>query len=551
MRKTRNFAAAFAMIAAFVLGTAGLAEAQRRDDRDIQDAIWTINSKLDDFERNLRYQMQSSSTSSRNLSDATDRIRGVRDAMRRFRDNYDRRRENRNDVNDIVAAAQRVDNFMLSYPQNRQVEDDWKATRTQIDRLGKNYGVITAWESNEDPPQYVKDYPDDNQFPGPGNTISVGLSGTYQLDRVRSEKVDDILRDKTVGSDQRQDLTDKLTAPEQIALDIRGDQVTLATTNAEPITFTADGRDKTERTSTGRTIRVRATLIGDKLVISSIGGETDYNITFTSVSDGRGMKVTRRITTDYLTHTVFAESVYDKTDSVARLGINNGSGTTVGSTYDPNGGYSDNDSSTGISNGGSSTGNTRGQAPATVTTKPGNYTVANGIVLTGTLDNEINTKVSQNNDRFRLTVQSPNEYRGAVIEGYISNVKNSGKVSGRSNITFNFERITLRTGQRYDFAGNLQEIKNQDGRIVKIDEEGTAQGDSQTKETAKRGGIGAGLGAIIGAIAGGAKGAAIGAVIGGGAGAGSVIITGEDDLRLLPGSTISVTSTSPNRSYPR
>ena len=118
-------------------------------------------------------------------------------------------------------------------------------------------------------------------------------------------------------------------------------------------------------------------------------------------------------------------------------------------------------------------------------------------------------------------------------------------------MTFNFERITLRNGQSYDFAGNLQNIKDANGKTVKIDNEGTAKGDSQTKETAKRGGIGAGAGAILGAIIGGGKGAAIGAVIGGGAGAGSVIATGKEDIRLMPGSTITVQSSSPYNSSPR
>ena len=143
------------------------------------------------------------------------------------------------------------------------------------------------------------------------------------------------------------------------------------------------------------------------------------------------------------------------------------------------------------------------------------------------------------------------EFRGAVIEGYISGVGRSGKVSGESNVTFNFEKITLRDGKTYDFAGYLQGIRDQNGKTVKIDNEGTAKGDSQTRETAKRGGIGAGIGAIIGAIAGGGKGAAIGAIIGGGAGAGSVIVQGRDDIRLMTGSTITVQASSPDRQYPR
>ncbi len=93
----------------------------------------------------------------------------------------------------------------------------------------------------------------------------------------------------------------------------------------------------------------------------------------------------------------------------------------------------------------------------------------------------------------------------------------------------------------------VQSVTDENGKTVKVDTEGTAKGDSQTKETVKRGGIGAGVGAIIGAIAGGGKGAAIGAILGGGAGAGSVVLQGKDDLQLKAGSSVTVQASAPNR----
>jgi hypothetical protein len=128
-------------------------------------------------------------------------------------------------------------------------------------------------------------------------------------------------------------------------------------------------------------------------------------------------------------------------------------------------------------------------------------------------------------------VQSPNQYRGAIIEGSISGINRSGRVSGRSEVTFNFESIRMSNGRTYDFAGFLQGLTDENGKNVRIDAEGTTKGDSQTKETLKRGGIGA----------------AIGAIIGGSAGAGSVIVQGRDDLELRAGSTMTVQSSSPNR----
>ena len=341
----------------------------------------------------------------------------------------------------------------------------------------------------------------------------------------------------------KRDLETKLESPEQIAVDVRGNQVTLDTSKDSQITFAADGREQTQTLSDGRTLRVRATLVNDLLTISSIGGDTDYTVTFETIDGGRNMRVTRRVTTDYLRQTVFAESVYKKTDSVARLSndvnYNDNDDYSSSSSNNNRRNYPNDDRNYPTNN--------RGNYPSTNSGRRGQFIVPDGAIITGTLDNDVDTKISQNNDRFRMTVQSPNQYRGAVIEGYLSGIDRSGKVSGRSEVTFNFQSIRLVNGQSYDFAGTLQSIRDINGDDVKIDDEGAAKGDNQTTETVKRSGIGAGIGAIIGAIAGGGKGAAIGAVIGGGAGAGSVILQGKDDLKLEAGSTLTVQSSSPIR----
>ena len=562
---------AFAMIAAFIFGTAGLADAQKRNDREVRDAVRSLNSKLDDFEYNLRDQMRSGSANNGQVSDISDDIRAMRDNVLHFQDNFDRKRENRDDVKPIVDSARRIDEFLRTNPQNGRVNDDWTGVRKQLDRLAANYGVINNW-NNDNQPQWVKDNPANDQ-PIQNSKSSVGLSGTYDLDRARSESVDDIISNTNVASDQRQDLKDKLDSPEQIAIDIRGNQITLATSNASPVTFTADGRDTVEKSATGKNIRLRATLNGQIMTVSSLGGETDYTITFTSTGNGQGMKVSRRITTDYLNQTVFAESTYNKTDAVARLGIDqnvnnsNSSGNSngnpnSGSNSSPNGGYSDNDQTPigqtngqyGGQNNGQNNGHNNGQygrVPSSVQVRPGNYVVPNGTTMTGILENEINTRVSQNNDRFRMTVQSPDEFRGATVEGYVSGINRSGKITGRSNITFNFEKITLRNGQTYDYAASLRGITDVTGKVVQVDNEGTVRGDNQTNQTAKRGAIGGGIGAVIGAIAGGGKGAVIGAIIGAGGGAGSVAIQGNSDIQLMKGSVMTVQAAAPTQLNPR
>lgn len=377
---------------------------------------------------------------------------------------------------------------------------------------------------------------------------SSGLTGSYQIDTRRSENVSDIVESATknssVNSDQKEDLEDKLDAPESVTIDIRGDQVTLSSTVTRPVTFTADGRMQTTANT-----RIRATLRNNSLKIVSLGGDTDYTITFASIDNGKGLEVTRMVTTNYLSQTVFADSYYNKTSSYADN--KNRTSDDTGSNDD---GYSSSDSSdddyssSDPNDKGNSNKNPKNNrnSPRT-TTRSGDFYVANGTVLTGTLGNRITTKASQNNDRFTMTVESPSEYRGAVIKGYLSGIQRTGKVTGKSKITFNFETIRLRNGQSYDFAGVLQKIVDTQGKSIKINDEGEVKGKSRTKETAKRGGIGAGLGAIIGGIIGGGKGAIIGATIGGSAGAGSVAIEGKDDLELEQGSQITVQSTSPDK----
>ncbi len=536
MRTVKNALSLSLVVLSLVAASASFADAQKRNEKEVRDALRSLSSNIDNFEYDLRYQMQSSSANSGDLSNVSDDVRNLKDDVSQFQRNFDQRRENRDDVNQIVDSARRIDQFVRVSGLNRRVTDDWLAVKKQIERLASNYGATPSWDDEGDPPNVI-DQPETPIINS--NTFSVGLSGTYDLDTARSESVEDIVTGTNASNDNRQDLKDKLEAPGQIAIEIRGNEVTLATSKASPVTFAADGSERRDQGPNGKTIRLRATLNGQTLTISSLGGDSDYTITFTSASNGQVLKVSRRITTDYLDQTVFAESVYNKTDTIARLGIDNGRNNA--GNNNSNGGYSDNDQT----GNGTNTGN--GNPPTTSTGRVGEFVVPNGSIITGILENEINTKVSQNNDRFRLTVQSPNEFRGAVIDGYITGVGRSGKVTGRSNVTFNFEKITLRDGKTYDFGGNLQSIKDTNGKTVKIDSEGTAKGGSQSKESVKRGGLGAGLGALIGLIAGGAKGAAVGAIIGAGAGAGSVAIQGRDDLQLQKGSTMTIQSSSPIR----
>jgi hypothetical protein len=145
-----------------------------------------------------------------------------------------------------------------------------------------------------------------------------------------------------------------------------------------------------------------------------------------------------------------------------------------------------------------------------------------------------------------MTVTSPAQFQGAVIEGHIASASRSGRITGRSDMSLNFDTIRYQ-GRTYQFAGFLESVRTQGGETVQVDNEGSVRDDSQTKTTAQRAAIGTAVGAIIGAIAGGGKGAAIGAIVGAGAGAGSVYVQGREDLELLSGSEVTLRASAPNR----
>jgi hypothetical protein len=345
------------------------------------------------------------------------------------------------------------------------------------------------------------------------------LTGTWQLDVSHSDNVDDVVEQAIRGlpaSEQqraRNRVSRRLDAPETIAIEQRGRRFTMASTRAPQATFDADGRSRTETTQRGRSIRINATLRGDQLVINRTGSQgSDYNVTFEPTDGGQGMLVTRTIYAERFPEPIVVTSLYEKTSDIAQLNLYSGAPDRTGVDRQDR----------------------------------GRFIVPNNTRLTAVLNTDLATKEVNSGDRFSMEVRSPSQFRGAEIEGVVSNIESSGRITGRAEMTLNFERIRLRDGGTYEFAGNIESIRTPDGREVRIENEGTIkEEDSQTTRTATRSGIGAAVGAVIGAIAGGGKGAAIGAAVGAGTGAGSVLIQGRDELDLPSGTEVTIRASSP------
>ncbi len=340
------------------------AQDARRSEREVRRIVRGLNAEVDDFRYKLSYEANDNSVNSQSSRDLSTNLRALTERIHDFETKFDSRRENAADVSQILDAAKNVNEFVGSNRLSSKTQDDWATVRTLLEQLASNYNVASRLDDSSDNSDYSDDsynpYPNtngdnrrptNNRYPNnyppiaQTNSYNSTLTGMYRLDASRSENTNDIaaraIRNGNVRNNPsaQTDLQNKLEAPEQITVDVRGNQVSLASSRApQPITFTADGRDRIEQNADGRTLRVRSTLRGQELTVSSLGGDTDYTVVFALIDNGKSMRITRRITTDYLNQTVFAESIYTKTDSVARLGINNNSN-------DANNSYSSSDSS--------------------------------------------------------------------------------------------------------------------------------------------------------------------------------------------------------------
>jgi hypothetical protein len=346
------------------------------------------------------------------------------------------------------------------------------------------------------------------------------LSGTWRLNAGRSDDPSAAAEraTRTLPFNDRQrvreNLLRRLGAPEILAIDRRGRAITMASSQGPQVAFEANGVETVETTRNGRERRTRVTLIGERLSVRSLGDRgSDYEAVFEPLDGGRRMRVTRSLYTERVGQVVVSRSVYDKVSDVAQLDLDRGQ-LRRDLSYD---------------------------SPAR-----GNFFVPDGMMLSGRLNQPLSTKYTREGERFTLNVNEPGQYRGAVIEGVVVRSDRSGRVSGRADMTLDFERIRMRDGRTHNFAGTIENVLLPNGERVRVDREGNVkEADSQTSRTVERSAIGGAIGALIGAIAGGGKGAAIGAAVGVGAGAGSVFIEGRDDLELPSGAEITVRSSAP------
>ncbi len=450
-------------------------------------------------------------------------------ALQQLRTRYNSRAVRTADVQLVLDRAMLLNTFVNRNQVSANVASDWANTRTELNELARAYSINwrpgTAAARRDQDPADNPQYPIDN--PPYGNQpygVDAMLTGTFRLDTAQSDvarnQAEQATRTLPYRNRQRvlDNLMTRLEAPDALAIERRGRTVTIASSRAPQITFEADGQQRTEQTANGRNIRATASVIGNRLTVSTTGDRgSDFTVTFDPADNGRRLFVTRRIVDSNLSQPVVVRSVYTRTADVAQFDIYNGTQ-----------GYPTNTTGSGG-------------------TSNNSYIVPNNTALVATLNNDLSTQNAKEGDRFTLTVRDQGQFDGATIEGTVGRVTRSGRVTGRSELALNLNTIRLRDGSSYRFAGTVESVRNPNGDVVRVDNEGTVRDDSQTNKTEQRAAIGTAVGAIIGAIAGGGKGAILGGILGAGGGAGSVYAQGPNDLELRNGTEVTVRTSAPNR----
>ena len=145
------------------------------------------------------------------------------------------------------------------------------------------------------------------------------LNGTYRVDVVNSDRLYSVVKNATstvpFGEQQQffMDLSTRLTPPDMLSIECRGQYVSVGSSRANRVTYLADGRSRRERKSGGGVVNSKVTLSGRSLTFVSVGNiEDNVNVAFQSTDAGRRLVVTRRIYAKQLPEPVVIQTFYDR-----------------------------------------------------------------------------------------------------------------------------------------------------------------------------------------------------------------------------------------------
>ncbi|HZG54298.1 MAG TPA: hypothetical protein VEZ40_19510, partial [Pyrinomonadaceae bacterium] len=301
MNRTRQIISAWMVLAMLSISIGVQAQTTRRRPAYRNNTMQT-RQLLTRLETNAeRFRLSLSQSLDQGRLDGTRREDNITNVLDDFnhivdhvRERYDAQQLVTADVEALLARASRLDRFITNQTNNRRgntvsarAQSDWASLRIDLDQLARMYNV--AWNRTNDAPYSTYPPTDNNSY-----NYDTGLTGTYRLNVAQSE---DPRREAQLATnnlpyrDRRRTLDTlmaRLESPTELAIERRGDNVTIASTRAPQINFIADGIERGERGASGNTIRARAAFNGDQLTVSSTGDlNNDFAVTFDPLNNGR------------------------------------------------------------------------------------------------------------------------------------------------------------------------------------------------------------------------------------------------------------------------
>ncbi len=169
-------------------------------------------------------------------------------------------------------------------------------------------------------------------------------------------------------------------------------------------------------------------------------------------------------------------------------------------------------------------------------------TVPAGTRILAKLQDYISTASNERGDNFKAVVTEDvfvgNKVAipaGTIIEGVIGKVKRPGRIKGRAELSFRFDRLKFKDGEVVPISATLTGLGGE-GRMK--NGEGTFEGPGSKSHDTKVIAGTATAGTVIGAIAAGGRGGLIGATIGGLVGLAGVLSTRGKDIELPAGTIV-------------
>ncbi|MEK7855396.1 MAG: hypothetical protein AAB288_04850, partial [Acidobacteriota bacterium] len=301
------FATILAVLAGVVVTPAQFARGV--NERQVRPLLQRLETKTDTFRAALDRRMDNSRLNNTTTEDSIAAyVVEFENATDDLRNNFNSRRSTANDATAVLSNGWYIDDFMKRNRLGANVERQWQSIRTDLNSLARFYSV--AWNWNRTTPPF-----NDDRFAS--NRFADRLTGTYRLNTLLSDNVNTVVARAVTGSGanvvrQRNNLERRLASPQEVAIEMRGNQDTIGTNLSERGSLTADGRVLTETNPRGQTVRTTVSTAGNTLTVNTDGDRAnDFWVSFTPVGTNR-LRIARRIYLEGRNEMVTSTSVYDR-----------------------------------------------------------------------------------------------------------------------------------------------------------------------------------------------------------------------------------------------